>query len=195
MRKMVLFSFVLAVAMLAFGNATSAQDSQQTKDSKKQEAKAMKDAKKQEAKSMKDAKKMEKQSMKDGKKMDDKMMHGGSPMMVTLTGSEEVPGPGDTDGSGTASITLNHGKGEVCYDVMVKDIANPTAAHIHVGAMGSSGGVKVPLKANAEGMWKGCATVDKAVVKEIMDNPANFYVNVHNSEFPNGALRGQLGKK
>jgi hypothetical protein len=206
MRKIVLFTFVFAVALLAFGNATSAQDSQTStsKDAKKMEAKAAKDAKKQEEKAMKDAKKQEKQATKDAKmdaksdakmaKSDAKMMDHHM-MMATLTGAAEVPGPGDTDGSGTASITLNHDKGEVCWDVMVKDIAKPTAAHIHVGAAGTSGGVKVPLKADADGTWKGCSMVDKAVIKEIMDNPANYYVNVHNEEFKAGAVRGQLGKQ
>lgn len=184
MRKMVLFTFVLAVTLLAFGNVTGAQDAQPTKDSKKQ----------QEEKAMKDAKKQEQQPAKDAKMASNPMMAGNS-MMVTLTGAAEVPGPGDTDGSGTASVTLNHDKGEVCYDITVKDIGKPTAAHIHTGAAGASGGVKVPFKANADGTWKGCATVDKTVIKEIMDNPANFYVNVHNDEFKAGAIRGQLGGK
>lgn len=176
MRKMVLFTFVLAVTIFAFGNQAGAQDAQPPKDTKKQGQQPTRDAK------------ME-------AKTGAQTMAGGSPMMVTLTGAAEVPGPGDTDGSGTASITLNHDKGEVCYDITVKDIAKPTAAHIHTGAVGTSGGVKVPFKASADGTWKGCATADKAVIKEIMDNPANFYVNVHNDEFKAGAVRGQLGAK
>ncbi len=119
---------------------------------------------------------------------------GGSPMTVALSGKAEVPGPGDADGSGTASITLNHDQGQVCYDITVKDIQAPTAAHIHAGAAGKSGGPKVTFKAAADGSWKGCASADKAVIKDIMENPANYYVNVHNTEFPNGALRGQLSK-
>lgn len=120
--------------------------------------------------------------------------HGSSPMMVELSGKAEVPGPGDADGSGTASITLNHDQGQVCYDITVKDIQAPTAAHIHAGAASKAGGPKVTFKAAADGTWKGCASADKAVIKDLMDNPANYYVNVHNAEFPGGALRGQLAK-
>jgi hypothetical protein len=36
--------------------------------------------------------------------------------------------------------------------------------------------------------------VDRAEAKEILKNPADYYVNVHNAEFPLGALRGQLSK-
>lgn len=169
MRKMVLFTFVLAVTILAFGNLAGAQDAQSPAKDVKSDAKMA--------------------------KSDAKMMMDGHMMTATLTGAAEVPGPGDTDGSGTASVTLNHDKGEVCWDIMVKDISKPTAAHIHAGAAGASGGVKVPFKASADGTWKGCATADKAVIKEIMDNPANFYVNVHNDEFKAGAVRGQLGAK
>jgi hypothetical protein len=119
--------------------------------------------------------------------------HGGKPLTIQLSGGAEVPGPGDADGSGTANLTLNHGQGQVCYDITVKDIQTPTAAHIHVGALGKSGGVKVPLTAN-NGTWKGCVNADKSLIKDLMDNPGNYYVNVHNAEFPNGAIRGQLGK-
>jgi hypothetical protein len=115
-------------------------------------------------------------------------------MNIDLKGSAEVPGPGDTDGSGKAKVTINHGKGEICYDLTVKNIDKPTMAHIHAGAAGTAGDVKVKFESAADGSWKGCATVDHAVLEEITKNPANFYVNVHNTEFPNGAVRGQLGK-
>lgn len=120
--------------------------------------------------------------------------YGGKPMMVELSGAMEVPGPGDPDGTGMVTIRLNHGQGQVCYDISVKDIQMPTAAHIHAGATGQSGEVKVPLKASADGTWKGCVSADKELIKDLMENPANYYVNVHTADFPNGAVRGQLKK-
>jgi hypothetical protein len=121
---------------------------------------------------------------------DDKMMKKPYTMTIKMTGGAEVPGPGDTDGSGTAKLTFNHDKGEVCYDLTTTKIQTVTAAHIHSGAAGQAGPPKVTLNPPT----KGCASADKAVIEDIMKNPANYYVNVHNSEFPNGALRGQLGK-
>ena len=32
------------------------------------------------------------------------------------------------------------------------------------------------------------------IVAEILANPEGFYVNVHNNEFPNGAVRAQLAE-
>lgn len=120
--------------------------------------------------------------------------HGGRPLSAKLTGATEVPGPGDTDGSGTAKLTLNHGKGEICYDLSVKNIQAATLAHIHAGAAGQAGDVKVTFDPPSNGASKGCVTVDQALLKDIMQNPGNYYVNVHNAEFPKGALRGQIAK-
>ena len=111
-----------------------------------------------------------------------------------LTGATEVPGPGDTKGSGTVQVTLNPDKGEVCYDLMVADMQEATAAHIHEGAVGKAGPVKVPLEAPKTGSAKGCKSADAALIKAIMQNPADYYVNVHNAAFPSGAIRGQLSK-
>ena len=105
-----------------------------------------------------------------------------------------MPGPGDTKGSGTAQVTLNSDKNEVCYDLTVKDIQDATAAHIHEGAAGKDGPVKVPFDAPKAGSAKGCKPADAAVIKDIMQNPGNYYVNVHNAAFPKGAVRGQLSK-
>jgi hypothetical protein len=119
---------------------------------------------------------------------------GGRPITTTLNGAAEVPGPGDTDGTGTFTATFNPGKGQVCYELTVDKIATATAAHIHVGGEKESGPVVVALKAPAEGSAKDCATVEREKLTEMMKRPAGYYVNVHNAEFPDGAIRGQLAK-
>jgi hypothetical protein len=111
-----------------------------------------------------------------------------------LTGAAEVPGPGDPDGGGTVQVMLNPDKNEVCYDLTVTKVAEATAAHIHEGAMGKDGPVKVGLDAPKDGAIKGCKSADAAVMKDMMANPANYYVNVHSKDFPKGAVRGQLSK-
>ncbi len=111
-----------------------------------------------------------------------------------MGGAEEVPNPGDPDGMGTATVTLNSDSGQVSFTINVSNITLPAAAaHIHEGAKGVAGGVVVPLTApDANGTANGSAAVDAALMQRIMDNPAGFYVNVHTSDFPGGAVRGQL---
>lgn len=120
---------------------------------------------------------------------------GGRPIVITMTGTAEVPGPGDPDGTGTATITLNPGKGEVCYELAVDKIAAANAAHIHSGAIDKAGPPVLTLKAPTGGPVKECAALEPDIVLAIIKNPENYYVNVHNAEFPDGAVRGQLGKK
>jgi hypothetical protein len=108
-----------------------------------------------------------------------------------------VPGPGDPDGSGTASLRFNPGQGEVCFELTVSNIGLPaTGAHIHVGTETEAGDVVVPLDPapDASGSASGCVSADPALIQAIMQNPEGYYVNVHNEEFPDGAVRGQLSK-
>jgi hypothetical protein len=119
---------------------------------------------------------------------------GGRPLSTALTGAEEVPGPGDPDGSGEAVLTLNHGQGQVCFQLNVSDIAPATAAHIHVGPEGVAGPVVVGLTPPTGGSSSGCVTADRDLIKAIIQDPDAYYVNVHNAEFPAGAVRGQLSK-
>jgi hypothetical protein len=124
--------------------------------------------------------------------MADESQASGTSFTATLSGGLEVPGPGDPDGSGTARITLDPEKGELCYEISVGNIETANAAHVHSGAAGVAGPPVVPIDAPVEGTSKGCASAEKQVLLDIEANPENFYVNVHNAEFPPGAVRGQL---
>lgn len=119
---------------------------------------------------------------------------GGRKLQTSLSGAAEVPGPGDPDGTGTATITVNPGKMQICYKIVVSKIAPATAAHIHEAPPTAAGPVVVTLGAPTSGTRSGCVTATRALVLEILKRPADYYVNVHNAEYPAGAVRGQLAK-
>jgi hypothetical protein len=126
---------------------------------------------------------------------DDDDNNGGRRFSTDLSGAAEVPGPGDPDGSGTANLRFNAGQGEVCFELTVSNIALPaTGAHIHVGTATEAGDVVVPLEPapDASGSSSGCVSADRALIETILQNPEGYYVNVHNAEFSDGAVRGQL---
>jgi hypothetical protein len=116
-------------------------------------------------------------------------------LVTVMTGAAEVPGPGDPDGIGVAGITVNESSGRICWLIVVRRITLPaTAAHIHPGAAGVAGPPLVTLGApDANGRSRGCTTAPLDVAAAIVADPAAYYVNVHNTDFPAGALRGQLG--
>ena len=107
-----------------------------------------------------------------------------------------VPNMGDLDGIGSATLTLNQGQNEFCYDIQVSGIDLPaTVTHIHFGPSTTTGPVVIGLTApDANGVSSGCVTVSKELIKAIRQNPDAYYLNVHNGPFPAGALRGQLSK-
>ena len=114
-------------------------------------------------------------------------------LATVLTGAAEAPGPGDPDGIGAAVIAIDTDTNTVCWLIVVRRITLPaTAAHIHVGAAGSPGPIVVTLTPpNARGISFGCT--QDADAGAIAASPAAYYVNVHTSDFPAGAVRGQLG--
>jgi hypothetical protein len=121
----------------------------------------------------------------------------GRPLQATLVGANEAPGPGDEDGSGTAKLRLNQGRQRICYTLSVSDITLPAVgAHIHTGAAGVAGDVVVTLEPpDATGVSTGCVTgVERSLIKAIRKHPADYYVNVHTTDFLDGAVRGQLAK-
>lgn len=110
---------------------------------------------------------------------------------VQLTGVAEVPGPGDEEGTGDADLVL--GEGEVCVEATVVLDEAPKAMHVHEGAETESGPVVVDFgPSTRDDGWSVCAEADQALIDDIAANPADFYLNVHNADFPDGAVRGQL---
>ena len=117
----------------------------------------------------------------------------GKRFRVMLEGEVEVPVQGDPDGTGTATVRINPGQGQLCYTLAVRDIQPATAAHVHEAPAGSAGPVVVGLTAPTSGSSSGCVSVSRAQALEIIREPENYYVNVHNAQYPGGALRAQLG--
>ena len=116
-------------------------------------------------------------------------------LMANLAGANEKPTAGDPKASGMAHVQLDAAKNQVCYELMVKDLAQPTMAHIHKGGPTEAGPVALALTPpDPNGHAKGCATADAALVKDLAQNPGGYYVNVHSATFKAGAIRGQLGK-
>jgi CHRD domain len=115
------------------------------------------------------------------------------PLFAKLTGAAEVGG-GDTDGLGSSSMIAHDGS-QICHGINVTNIADPFAAHIHKAPRGVNGPIVVTLvhpTTGDPGASSGCVAADPALVADIFQNPRGYYVNVHNPDFPGGALRGQL---
>jgi CHRD domain len=123
---------------------------------------------------------------------------------IKLTAVDPVTGQatGDPDGRGKAKFTFDTDAGTVCYELEVEGIAEPVepapglgSAHIHLLP---GGGIAVDLKADFqpdnsdEFKASGCVPVDSALRQAIVEHPDRYYVNIHNAEFPGGALAGLL---
>jgi hypothetical protein len=107
---------------------------------------------------------------------------------------------GDPNGRGEAYVFGIDGDATtLCYVLTVDKIGTAVAAHIHEGAEGTNGPVVANLAAPGDGNAADCLTEGEAgkfvgdqTVAEILADPGNYYVNVHNAEYPGGAIRGQL---
>ncbi|MBP6440338.1 MAG: S8 family serine peptidase [Caldilineaceae bacterium] len=121
-----------------------------------------------------------------------------------LSGANEVP-PVAGPAGGSFSINYNVDKATISYRVVVTTTApvTVTAAHIHRGAVGVNGPVEPGWGLTPPGFTNtvvvsGTPLVLTGVIANVTAEQATtlladgFYVNVHTTDNPSGAVRGQI---
>lgn len=114
---------------------------------------------------------------------------------------------GDPNGRGEAYVFGIDGDDHtLCYVLLVEKIqlvpvGSGMAAHIHEGSESENGPVVAVLAGPEDGNAADCLTEgepgkfptgEPGIVQRILGHPDDFYINVHNPEYPGGAIRGQL---
>lgn len=99
---------------------------------------------------------------------------------------------GDLDGSGTVKLTVDLDNKRICYEFTLSDVATPLMAHIHKGPELANGPSVVTLFTGPGADLEDCLLWTEKWLTQIVANPSAFYVNLYTTEFPDGALRGQL---
>jgi hypothetical protein len=127
-------------------------------------------------------------------------------LKANLSGANEVP-PADPDGRGRIKVNLRVAAGQVCFDLRFRTTGTPNRGHIHQGPAGTNGGIVVeffelvgmptdPRNDRLErNRLRDCVSASSALLGQIAANPGNYYVNLHNARFPDGAIRGQLQRR
>jgi hypothetical protein len=119
-------------------------------------------------------------------------------MTTPLSGAEQSETtPGDPDGTGFATLTFYPDAHEVCYNVSFANInaAPGLLGHLHKAPRGQTQ-VAFPMQIEHVGAMSpasGCDVLDPIHMGDILANPRGWYVQFHNTEFPEGVIRGQLG--
>lgn len=102
-------------------------------------------------------------------------------------------GTGDPDGAGRVKIMIDAQRKRICYDFDLTGVATPMMAHIHRAPALDNGPTVVTLFTGSDGDLQDCIVWTPKQLAAIVDDPAGHYVNLYTTEFPDGALRGQLG--
>jgi len=120
----------------------------------------------------------------------------GQTLGAVLSASQETP-PTTTPGFGNATVTFDATRANITVTITVANLGSPiNNFHIHEGAAGVAGPVVINLIGLGgtfnNGTMTGTFPVASDVAQRMVQNPGNFYVNVHTVAFPGGAIRGQL---
>eukprot|EP00243_Klebsormidium_subtile_P002120 TRINITY_DN14030_c0_g1_i1.p1 TRINITY_DN14030_c0_g1~~TRINITY_DN14030_c0_g1_i1.p1 ORF type:complete len:514 (-),score=67.99 TRINITY_DN14030_c0_g1_i1:464-2005(-) len=96
---------------------------------------------------------------------------------------------------GNVTVSLTITPTNICFAIlnMTANLSSFTQGHIHQGAADVSGPILIPLFA-AKGVASACVNVnDTGLMTDLIQNPDQYYFNVHNADYPAGVARAQLG--
>ncbi|TCU30862.1 CHRD domain-containing protein [Rhizobium azibense] len=107
-----------------------------------------------------------------------------------LRGSSEVP-PNDSAGKGTGDITLDTATKKLTWTVTSSGLSgDATAAHFHgPAAAGENAGPVVDI---SNALASGSAEITDQHMTDLQ--AGKWYLNIHTEKFPDGEIRGQVGK-
>lgn len=127
---------------------------------------------------------------------------------VNMTGAKEVtaggvPNQGDPDGSAVGTVLLDNGTGSgttgsVTFNLTLANLDLPLSAwHIHTGGPTTTGSPLInfgnPETLRSGNLLSGTVSGLSATdLTTVMGNPNGFYLNIHNTPFPGGAVRDQV---
>lgn len=119
---------------------------------------------------------------------------GGVGALVALLPEAVVPVAGQEGGRGTATVALVPERRELCFEIEVEGLGEVVGAHLHEAPVGVTGEVVLALTAPSTGdaTAAGCVNAPGSQLDRITREPGRFYVDVHSSARPEGAVRGQL---
>jgi hypothetical protein len=101
-------------------------------------------------------------------------------------------GTGDPDGSGIVKLVITPAERQICYDIRLSRVAEPLMAHILQAPRLKNGPPIVSLFIGPGGAMDGCVHANTGQLAEMIAEPSSFYVSIATTEYPDGAVRGQL---
>ena len=119
-------------------------------------------------------------------------------LTISLSGRAETNfahpagGTGDLNGSGSVKLTIRPAKRQVCYDFTIQGVASPLMAHIRQAKALRNGPPIVSLFTGTGSELDGCAPANPGQLADMIEHPSLYYVSLATTEYPDGALRGQL---
>ena len=132
---------------------------------------------------------------------------GPAELSATMSGENIMP-PVKTNAAGKATLTLNQDRTLLFYTVMVSDIEDVTAVHIHIGKKGESGPpiALIAVSTKKRGKISGILAEGSIGAGDLMTSfkgkdiqalyqqltDGENYINIHTLKYPDGEIRGQI---
>ena len=118
--------------------------------------------------------------------------------LVPLSAQEQTDithplgGTGDPHASGSVKLTVMPIERQICFVFSLHGVDSPLMAHVHHGQRLHNGPPIVSLFTGPGAPTHGCAQANTGQLADMITDPSDYYVTLASTDYPDGALRGQL---